>query len=837
MNIESYMHRSMTMKNKDNRYISNRIFYMILVLFAFIGCILSALTIISINENKYFFITIIGYIILFGMSYFGYRWVYLPYKETSKILQLFAKGYTLQGIYELRFSFSPEMEDAIEKLKTFFNINELISATKRQSQYLALQNQINPHFLYNSLEGIRGEAITAGLDNVAEMAEALGTFFRYTISNMENLVTLEDELSNIENYYIIQQYRFGERLDLSIEYDCEDKEEAQKCRLPKLTLQPIVENSIFHGIERKMGRGHVRIKIETTPKRLIITVSDDGLGMKKERLRELNEKLNTQSFDYVKSDGEKKAGIGIVNVNNRIKLLYGEKYGINIYSTLNVGTDVEITLPLIAKKGNKNKMKEEVLRMERVTQIVDGVTLLDNFNLHIFKGEIMGLVCINAHGKETLIQLLCQNASIHYGHIYFQEDLVNNYEHSSQSINPVAVIEKQSRLVVDLTVADNVFVLQRGFEKQLIDSKMLNDEFRQLTDKLDINIAGNELVSNLSFFEKCIVEILKAVISGVKLIVIRDISNFISATDLKKIYNLIRYYSKQGISFLYICNHHEEAFKICDQISLMKNGKVLKVLDKSEFRDEMITPYTLDFSHIDSPLPPSISKNGILRFQNVFTDNIRDMSFTVKKGECIVFLDMNNTVLTDMIKLMNDEIKPLSGEIFLDGANYIEKISELKKGVCFIQENPIQSMLFQEKSYIDNLCFLAGKKLRNIWLNKNIKRSIIQEYEPLIGEDIYANDIRDLTPLSLYNLVYYRVHLYNPKVVFCMQPFSDADMYHRHHLIQLINQLRKRNITVIILAVSISDSLVVADRLLVIEKGKLRKEYCSDKFHLFRASQ
>jgi len=335
------------MKNKNNRYLSYRAFHIMLVLLVFTGCLLLALTLISINEKKYVFILPVGFLLYSALLYLGYRWVYLPYKETSKVLQLFAKGYTLQGIYELRFPFSPEMEDTFKKLRVLINTNELISTSKRQAQYLALQNQINPHFLYNSLEGIRGEALTAGLNNVAEMTEALATFFRYTISNMEHLVTIEDELANIENYYIIQQYRFGERLNLSIEYDCEDRAEILKYRLPKLTLQPIVENSIFHGIERKMGKGNVCISLETTPKRLIITVSDDGLGMEEERLRELNEKLKTQSFDYVKPDSEKRGGIAIINVNNRIKLLFGEEYGISIYSTVNVGTDVEITLPLI----------------------------------------------------------------------------------------------------------------------------------------------------------------------------------------------------------------------------------------------------------------------------------------------------------------------------------------------------------------------------------------------------------------------------------------------------------------------------------------------------------
>lgn len=479
-------------------------------------------------------------------------------------------------------------------------------------------------------------------------------------------------------------------------------------------------------------------------------------------------------------------------------------------------------------------MKKEILRLEKVTQISQGVTLLDNYNLHIFEGEVMGLVCINAHGKEALVQLICQNVPIHYGHIYFQENLVNNYEHSSMSMNKVAVIEKQSRLVEDLTVADNIFVLRRGFRKYLIDPKILGEQFRQFTEELDIHIDADELVSNLSFFQKCVVELLKAVVASVKLVVFRDISNFISTTDLKKIHELIRHYSKCGISFLYICNHHEEAFTICDRISLMENGKILKVLNKKEFLDEMITPYTLDFSHIASQTS-YISGKGILKFENVSTENIKGMSFTVEKGECIVLLDMNNTILTDMMKLMNCEIKPISGRILLEGRRFLKKTFK-KREVCLIQENPTQSMLFREMSYIDNLCFLLDGKQPHMWINKNIRRSVIREYESLIGKDIYASDIMDLPPISLYNLIYYRIHLYHPKVVFCVQPFSGADMYLRHHLIELINELREKKITVIILAVSLSDSLVVADRLMIIEHGQLREEYRSEEFHFFHAS-
>ena len=233
-------------------------------------------------------------------------------------------------------------------------IKELMEQIKRDETALrrtelrALQAQINPHFLYNTLEGIRAEALIAGVDSIAEMTEALATYFRYTISQVNNLVTLEEELANVENYYYIQQFRFGSKLDLRIRYDCEDEEEALMCQLPKLTLQPIVENSIYHGLERKIGTGHLDIKVTVTDSHLIIMISDDGVGIEKGQVKVMNEQLRALRLEE-ENNGEtgKKGGIAVKNVNNRIKLLFGEEYGIYIYSQPDVGTDVEITLPVV----------------------------------------------------------------------------------------------------------------------------------------------------------------------------------------------------------------------------------------------------------------------------------------------------------------------------------------------------------------------------------------------------------------------------------------------------------------------------------------------------------
>ena len=215
----------------------------------------------------------------------------------------------------------------------------------KQAELTALQSQINPHFLYNTLESVRGQALIDGNTEIAGMMEALSAFFRYSISRKGSLVTLRDELSNIENYMKIQRYRFNNRFSMEIFIDEED-EEAYDFKIPRLIIQPVVENAIFHGLEEKLEGGKVTIEVIETEKNLIITVSDNGKGMDKQTLCELNERIHDGLLhEHEEGKGQRNTGIGLPNIHKRIQLLFGEEYGISVYSTPNQGTDVEITVP------------------------------------------------------------------------------------------------------------------------------------------------------------------------------------------------------------------------------------------------------------------------------------------------------------------------------------------------------------------------------------------------------------------------------------------------------------------------------------------------------------
>ena len=193
------------------------------------------------------------------------------------------------------------IREAMERYAAFRTRENSAQIFNKQTELTALQSQINPHFLYNTLECIRGQALMDDNLEIARMVEALGAFFRYSISRKGNLVTLKDELDNIDNYMLIQRYRFGNRFSMEVIIDEED-EEAYNCLIPRLIIQPIVENAIFHGLEERLEGGRVTIEVIVTEKTLIITVSDNGKGISREQLNKLNAKI--RSRDTNPEDGE-----------------------------------------------------------------------------------------------------------------------------------------------------------------------------------------------------------------------------------------------------------------------------------------------------------------------------------------------------------------------------------------------------------------------------------------------------------------------------------------------------------------------------------------------------
>lgn len=331
------------------RYFSMRIVTLLLV----IGIVLLAnisilfFYVLGVLKDSLWAVWLLGadMLCLATCCYYFINRLWKPYQNLQLLYQGFLKEQIYEELFQENVSFAPILDKVMKHFYELLNKQEATKISMKHAEYLALQNQINPHFLYNTLDAIRGDALEASMYTIAETMEALSIFFRYMVTGVEHLVTFEEEIDNIENYFKIQQYRFGEKLKLSIHYPQE--EEILQLKLPKLTLQPFVENAIFHGLESKAEGGSVEIKIETTKKKLLVIISDNGIGMEEKLVDEINGYLEKVAVSYDAEDKKKRGKIAMKNVNSRIKLLFSEEYGVHLYSTKYIGTDVNIILPRV----------------------------------------------------------------------------------------------------------------------------------------------------------------------------------------------------------------------------------------------------------------------------------------------------------------------------------------------------------------------------------------------------------------------------------------------------------------------------------------------------------
>lgn len=211
---------------------------------------------------------------------------------------------------------------------------------KKEAEVSALQSQINPHFLYNTLECIRSIGMVNGINEIVEISGAMARIFRYSIKE-EHYTTINREIECIKDYLRIIEIRFDGKIKSEIAVDPELKE----CRIIKMIMQPIVENAVYHGLEKKEDEGTVSIQVKKEDNCINIVITDDGIGMDHAEVRQINSYINSEEND-VRNEGKNNRSIGLKNINSRIKLYYGNEYGIHISSAKNVGTRVELKLPL-----------------------------------------------------------------------------------------------------------------------------------------------------------------------------------------------------------------------------------------------------------------------------------------------------------------------------------------------------------------------------------------------------------------------------------------------------------------------------------------------------------
>ena len=272
------------------------------------------------------------------LSYYIPRSITMPITRISRVTDQVAKGNlsvraAAESGAEARM-LSDSLNAMIDKINELLDQVTTEQIRLRKAEFELLQAQINPHFLYNTLDTIVWLAEAGDQKRVVSMVGNLSDFFRTSLNQGKDIISIREELAHVRSYLEIQQVRYQDIL----RYEITVPEDLYEYKIPKITIQPLVENALYHGIKNKRGQGTITITGERSENGFVLYVRDNGIGMTQERLKEV--RAGIQKLSYTG-----KEIYGLYNVNERIRLNFGETYGISIESTYGEGTCVSISLP------------------------------------------------------------------------------------------------------------------------------------------------------------------------------------------------------------------------------------------------------------------------------------------------------------------------------------------------------------------------------------------------------------------------------------------------------------------------------------------------------------
>ena len=298
-------------------------------------------------EYQDFYITmlrfsVVAFVIILGLivflSYYIPQSITKPIRQLSEVTDQVAKG-NLSVRSDVRSGaevtmLNDSLNTMIDKIEALLEQVTKEQVSLRKAEFELLQSQINPHFLYNTLDTIVWLAESGEQKSVVSMVGSLSDFFRASLNQGKDIVSIKEELQHVRSYLEIQQIRYQDIL----QYEIDVPEELNGFMIPKITIQPLVENALYHGIKNKRGLGKIVITGVKEKEYFRLIIEDNGIGINKERLMQVRKEISNNRT-------EEKGIYGLYNVNERIRLNFGEEYGITIESNYGEGTTVSVKLP------------------------------------------------------------------------------------------------------------------------------------------------------------------------------------------------------------------------------------------------------------------------------------------------------------------------------------------------------------------------------------------------------------------------------------------------------------------------------------------------------------
>lgn len=468
-------------------------------------------------------------------------------------------------------------------------------------------------------------------------------------------------------------------------------------------------------------------------------------------------------------------------------------------------------------------MKTEILRMEDVFATSHGVRLLDGFRMYLFMGETLGLIINNAYKRSLVVDVLCGNREVDLGRVYYQDQQVDPEEYTVLSRRRVACVGGKSFLIQDMSVAENIFVIRSRFKKIFVRRRTLNKQADILLKPFSVDASPLTPVKSLTITQRIQIELIKASATGARIIILYDLSRFLSAADISAVFETVNKLKRDGIAFLLVDTYLDVLCKFTDRMLVMDSGRMIRSFEKDMY-DEKTVEAVLFSGGEKKPSGESHElAPKVLEIRHVSTNKLQDISLTLHKGEAVSLLDMDDSTNEALFQVLVGGAA-YEGVLALEGEAYKPRHLKhaLKKGICVISENPTETMLFPHLSAQENLFLGMAGRVRFFFGRNKFRRSLTQNYRELLPQEILeCQDIRTLGNEDLQRLVYCKWLLFHPKLLIVLKPLSVTDPHLSQVTQELIGQYTRQGTCVLILSSNPSEAYRLGDTVYPCKDGKI----------------
>lgn len=475
-------------------------------------------------------------------------------------------------------------------------------------------------------------------------------------------------------------------------------------------------------------------------------------------------------------------------------------------------------------------MKKELIRYENMHCSMDGQTCFNGLFLRVFEGQICCVIVNNTIEKNNFLQLLYGDIKPDYGRTYYKGKKVVSFKTQEQMLKQTAFISRNKGIFSELSVAENIFVANGRTPFW----KLVNPLCRLapgLLKDLDITIPllGEAHMLNPGMQKQ--VELLRAFVSGCHLAVITDIEIIMLEDQLKSFFDLVAKLKARGMSFLYVVNSSTKLYEYADEITIIKNGRTIGHMyqeESSKFQAYM----KLFEKSAQNPLRKNdlsqkqIDKKTVLEFRNVKLPDLPVLNLSLNAGEVLNILYLDSTECRDILPILQGECGFEDGRILVRGKEYaFHSIHQsIRNGIAFIEARPLDEMLFADMTVLDYMAFMIQRNNKKYFLRKKYRKMTQNLLDGIFDEEDLMKKIYMASDECKLKLLYYRWIFVRPQVLVCIKPFSSVDFQMRQSTLNLLKEVLKSGIAVIIITNQIAEAYIMEGKNITLHNGTIDAE-------------